>query len=136
MTQTVSRPGSGLLLFDANLLHFAAHCAVSTAMTDPAPCRQTGAGWGMIPTSNNVHKRTEGESMKRLSAIPAIALLFAGITAIAQDEAIDVEGPPPQLTGLQAEAAQMVGDKQKLTQEIVDSLFSFSEGIRKSAIPH
>jgi aminobenzoyl-glutamate utilization protein B len=65
--------------------------------------------------------------MKRLSAIPAIALLFAGITAIAQDEAIDVEGPPPQLTGLQAEAAQMVGDKQKLTQEIVDSLFSFSE---------
>ncbi len=65
--------------------------------------------------------------MKRLSAIPAVALLFAGISAIAQDEAIAVEGPPPQLTGLQAEAAQMVGDKQKLTQEIVDSLFSFSE---------
>ena len=65
--------------------------------------------------------------MKRLHAIVAFVIVAAGVPAIAQHEAIEVEGPPPQLTGLKAEAAQMVGDKQKLTQEIVDSLFSFSE---------
>jgi aminobenzoyl-glutamate utilization protein B len=65
--------------------------------------------------------------MQRLSAILALVLLSAGAPAIAQDEAIEVEGPPPTLSGLQAEAAKIVGDKQKLTQEIVDSLFSFSE---------
>ena len=65
--------------------------------------------------------------MQRLSAIFAFGLLSAGAPAIAQDEAIEVEGPPPTLNGLQAEAVQIVGDKQKLTQEIVDSLFSFSE---------
>jgi len=69
----------------------------------------------------------EGEIMKRLPALAALLLLSAGPPALAQDEAIDVEGPPPQLSGLQAEAAQVVSDKQKLTQEIVDSLFSFSE---------
>jgi aminobenzoyl-glutamate utilization protein B len=68
--------------------------------------------------------------MQRLSAIFALVLLSVGIPglpAIAQDEAIEVEGPPPQLSGLKAEAVQSVGDKQKLTQEIVDSLFSFAE---------
>ena len=65
--------------------------------------------------------------MKRLSALALLLLLSAGPPALAQDEAIDVDGPPPQLSGLQAEAAQAVSDKQKLTQEIVDSLFSFSE---------
>jgi hypothetical protein len=65
--------------------------------------------------------------MQRLSAIFASVLLSVGAPAIAQDEAIEVEGPPPQLSGLKAAAAQSVGDKQKLTQEIVDSLFSFSE---------
>jgi aminobenzoyl-glutamate utilization protein B len=34
---------------------------------------------------------------------------------------------PPQLTGLKSEAATRVDELQKLTQEIVDSLFSFSE---------
>jgi aminobenzoyl-glutamate utilization protein B len=65
--------------------------------------------------------------MQRLSAILAFVLLTAGAPVVAQDEAIEVEGPPPQLSGLKAEAAQSVGAKQKLTQEIVDSLFSFSE---------
>ena len=65
--------------------------------------------------------------MKRIPAIIALAAVFIGGTSNAQDEAITVEGPPPQLTGLKAEAALIVSDKQKLTQEIVDSLFSFSE---------
>ena len=33
----------------------------------------------------------------------------------------------PRLTGLKAEAAAAVDERQELTQEIVDSLFSFSE---------
>jgi aminobenzoyl-glutamate utilization protein B len=65
--------------------------------------------------------------MKRILTIIASAFVVVGGTSIAQDEAIEVEGPPPQLTGLKAEVAQIVSDKQKLTQEIVDSLFSFSE---------
>ncbi len=65
--------------------------------------------------------------MQRPTAILAFVFLFNNMPAVAQEESIDVEGPPPQLSGLQAEAAQIVGDKQKLTQEIVDSLFSFAE---------
>lgn len=65
--------------------------------------------------------------MQRPIAAIALVLVTAGIPAIAQDEAIVVEGPAPVLTGHKAEAAQAVGEKQKLTQEIVDSLFSFSE---------
>ena len=65
--------------------------------------------------------------MQRFPVFISSVIFFAGSMAFAQDEAIDVEGPPPELTGLKAEAVQIVGDKQKLTQEIVDSLFSFSE---------
>lgn len=65
--------------------------------------------------------------MKRILAFAAMAAITIGTAAQAQDETIEVEGPPPELTGLKAEAAQIVGDNQKLTQEIVDSLFSFSE---------
>jgi len=65
--------------------------------------------------------------MKRILAVVAFTIAVTSVTSFAQDEAITVEGPPPQLTGLKAEAAQIVSDKQKLTQEIVDSLFSFSE---------
>ncbi len=65
--------------------------------------------------------------MQRITVSVSLAILFAGAMAFAQDEAIDVEGPAPELTGLKADAVQIVGDKQKLTQEIVDSLFSFSE---------
>ena len=65
--------------------------------------------------------------MKRLCAFVATAALTFGGLATAQDETIAVEGPPRALTGLKAEAVEMVGDNAKLTQEIVDSLFSFSE---------
>lgn len=65
--------------------------------------------------------------MTRLFLGIAYVLLIGIPIAAAQDEPIEVEGPPPELTGLKAEAAQSVGDKQKMTQEIVDSLFSFSE---------
>ena len=65
--------------------------------------------------------------MKRPFALIALALLCVTFAAIAQDEPVADEGPTPEMTGLKAEAVQLVGDKQKLTQEIVDSLFSFSE---------
>ena len=61
--------------------------------------------------------------MNRILSGIAIAMLLVTLVVHAQDEPIDVEGPPAELSGLKAEAAQSVGDKQKLTQEIVDSLF-------------
>jgi len=64
--------------------------------------------------------------MPRVS-FATIAILLFSVSVHAQDEPIAVEGPPPQLGGLKAEAAQMVDDRRKFTQEIVDSLFSFSE---------
>ena len=69
----------------------------------------------------------KGEHMFRHLAFSVIAGLLTGAAAMAQDEAIEVEGPPPQLSGLKSEAAEIVGNNQKLTQEIVDSLFSFAE---------
>lgn len=65
--------------------------------------------------------------MKRTLLAAAIAALSLIQFAYAQDEAIAVEGPPQPLTGLKAEAVEMVADNAKLTQEIVDSLFSFGE---------
>jgi len=65
--------------------------------------------------------------MRGNSALIACVFLLTALPAGAQDETIAVEGPPPELTGLKAEAAEMVGDMRKMTQEIVDSLFSFSE---------
>ena len=65
--------------------------------------------------------------MKRICQyVVSLSLLSGGIAA-AQDEAIEIEGPPQELTGLKAEAVQMVDDNRKLTQEIVDSLYSFAE---------
>lgn len=63
--------------------------------------------------------------MKRI--LVAIATLSLVNFALAQDETIEIDGAQPQLMGLKAEAAELVGSNQKLTQEIVDSLFSFSE---------
>lgn len=40
---------------------------------------------------------------------------------------VDAATPAPELTGLKAEAARRIDANTKLTQEIVDSLFSFSE---------
>ena len=68
-----------------------------------------------------------GDPMNRILLFAAAAALSFGQTTHAQDETIAVEGPPPELTGLKAEAVEIVGDNSKLTQEIVDSLFSFSE---------
>ena len=65
--------------------------------------------------------------MKRILACVAVYVLASAGAVVAQDEPIEVEGPPPELTGLQAEAAGIVGNQRKLTQEIVDSLFSFAE---------
>jgi len=81
----------------------------------------------MIQGFNETANQSQGEIMKRTLAHIALAMLLGSSFAAAQDEPIEIDGPPPQLTGLKAQAAQSVGDKQKLTQEIVDSLFSFSE---------
>lgn len=58
----------------------------------------------------------------RFSVLSA-ALLLLCQGASAQEHAAPVAG----LTGLKAEAAESVEEKQKLIQEIIDSLFSFSE---------
>jgi len=50
-----------------------------------------------------------------------------GVSPPAAVVAEEAETVAPGLTGLKAEAAQKIDDMQKLTQEIVDSLFSFSE---------
>lgn len=60
-------------------------------------------------------------------AFAAIISLLAPAVALAQDENIKAEDQPPPLSGLKAEAAQDVDAMRKMTQEIVDSLFSFSE---------
>ena len=57
-----------------------------------------------------------------------IATLVFGLTCLAP--AFDVaaqDDEAPALTGLKAEAADRVDAQRKLVQEIVDSLFSFSE---------
>ena len=64
--------------------------------------------------------------MKR-HAISLATLLLAISTATSGQEDQAGEEPAPRLTGLKAEAAERVDDMAKLTQEIVDSLFSFAE---------
>jgi aminobenzoyl-glutamate utilization protein B len=66
-----------------------------------------------------------GMTMTRLLPLVIGVFLTTSGMVLAQDggEAAD----SPSLTGLKAEAAASVDDLQKLTQEIVDSLFSFSE---------
>jgi aminobenzoyl-glutamate utilization protein B len=59
----------------------------------------------------------------RLSLVAGVAVALP-CSAAAQDANND---DAPRLTGLKAEAAALVDGHQKLTQEIVDSLFSFSE---------
>lgn len=57
--------------------------------------------------------------------IAGMLVTMAG--AAAAQHAADEDAAPPILTGLKAEAAAKVDASRKLTQEIVDSLFSFSE---------
>ena len=78
--------------------------------------------------------------MKNIFALLLITLMFAACSGEAPEEAVqDVTDPATEtmpeapesvvlpLTGLKAEAAVKIDGMQKLTQEIVDSLFSFSE---------
>ena len=64
--------------------------------------------------------------MKRLAICLASTLLAVSPLAPAQEDGSEAV-PAPKLTGLKAEAAQRVDEMAKLTQEIVDSLFSFAE---------
>jgi len=61
--------------------------------------------------------------MKKL--LPAALAVCLVSPALARDDAPAQAAPP--LAGLKAEAASLVEDRAKLTQEIIDSLFSFSE---------
>ena len=65
--------------------------------------------------------------MSRLLTLLLGVLVASGVAVRGQDRAVDSDAPAPPLSGLQAEAATRVDELQKLTQEIVDSLFSFSE---------
>jgi aminobenzoyl-glutamate utilization protein B len=58
-----------------------------------------------------------------------LILIAASTQAIvsAQEAASEQEVPIPTLSRLQAEAVERINQNEKLTQEIIDSLFSFSE---------
>lgn len=64
--------------------------------------------------------------MNRLNISIAAMLLSVSPASPGQQDSPDAETVSP-LTGLKAEAAERVDDMAKLTQEIVDSLFSFAE---------
>jgi aminobenzoyl-glutamate utilization protein B len=64
--------------------------------------------------------------MCRHSLILVSTLFTVWGTAPAQETAT-ADSSPPALTGLKGEAAAMIDDSRKLTEEIVDSLFSFAE---------
>jgi len=78
--------------------------------------------------------------MKNTYALVLIALVVVACSAESPDQAaqdvsdpaveampVATESTTPPLTGLKAEAAEKIDSMHKLTQEIVDSLFSFSE---------
>lgn len=72
--------------------------------------------------------------VKMHTAAGILFSLVVGFQAAAQDttspdrgESSAEDSEPPVLTGLKAEAADSVDAQRKLVQEIVDSLFSFSE---------
>lgn len=60
----------------------------------------------------------------RRLALAALAVTAQGASA---QTFSDADSEPPQLAGLKTEAVALVEGSRKLTQEIVDSLFSFSE---------
>ena len=59
-----------------------------------------------------------------MSGAAAMVLLLAPQSLYALDE---TDEPKPELSGLQAEAAAGIDSREKQIQEIIDSLFSFSE---------
>lgn len=67
------------------------------------------------------------KSMLTIVSAAALAVSLFNNPVLAQDEDAAVETPAPSLTGLKAEAAELIGGNRKLTQEIVDTLFSFAE---------
>jgi len=64
-----------------------------------------------------------------MKGMRVLALLMTAFSTVvgARGDAAPAEVPTQALTGLKAEAAARVDASRKLTQEIVDSLFSFSE---------
>jgi aminobenzoyl-glutamate utilization protein B len=64
--------------------------------------------------------------LMRIGVIGTFAVISFALPAAAQEESGDKETVPP-LSGLKADAAQLIDNNRKLVQEIVDSLFSFSE---------
>ena len=65
--------------------------------------------------------------MTRDLLIIALTCLSTASIVVAQEGPSGAQVSRPALTGLKAEAAKGVDARQKLTQEIVDSLFSFAE---------
>ena len=61
------------------------------------------------------------------AALTVATALSLGITPWTLSAAEEVDAPKPQLMGLQAQAAEGVDRREKQIQEIIDSLFSFSE---------
>ena len=73
---------------------------------------------------------TSRHSRRRAAWMPTLGLgVLVGMSALvqAQGGGGNVGSPPQPLAGLKAEASVRVDELQKLTQEVVDSLFSFSE---------
>ena len=64
--------------------------------------------------------------MLRVLVLFAGAAFAAGIVQASEQDPDPAE-PPPELTGYKAEAAAKIDGMAKLTQEIVDSVFSFAE---------
>ncbi len=61
------------------------------------------------------------ESIKRRSIVLASALVAVSHAAMSQERQDAEPTPAPQLTGLEAQAANAIDGTQKLAQEIVDS---------------
>ena len=59
--------------------------------------------------------------------LPLASLLLLPVQGMTAPAEAEGEEPAPMLTGLEAEAVARVDDMRKLTQEIVDSVFSFAE---------
>ena len=64
--------------------------------------------------------------MLRVLVLLAGAACAAGVVQASEQDPDPAE-PPPELTGYKAEAAAKIDGMAKLTQEIVDSVFSFAE---------
>lgn len=64
--------------------------------------------------------------MKKIAALFIWIAVFSHAVEAHNESSVD-ESPPREFTGLKVEAVASIDKNRKLTQEIVDSLFSFSE---------